>query len=241
MKSHPPTFFNQILRFSCNTITCNTMRVNDWLAVFGPEAEDKQDDAKEEGKEQVIEVTWCSNDDDDDSDEQATEDSITEDSVTEDPVMEEPMMEEPLMEEPVMEEPVMEEPVIGVPEVDASCDPNICRMTSGICVDCTRCSRHCTCSDSDGGDAQLRQVQQAPVLTLEESEPPVCDPSTCRQLICGDCSRCTEHCVCNWEYTSTSSSPQRLPLQDRLVNTSFSDAYIQVSEKQVLVYGSLQR
>jgi hypothetical protein len=202
------------------------MKVNDWLAVFGPEDEDKKDDAREEEREQVIEVTWCSNDDDD-SDEQETEDS----SVTEDPVM----------EDPVTEDPVMEEPLIGDPEVDASCDPNICRMASGICVDCTRCSHHCTCDESVGGDAQLRQEQQAPVWTLEESEPPICDPSTCRQLICGDCSRCTEHCVCNWEYTSTSSSTRRPPLQDRLVNTSFSDAYIQTSEKQVLVYGSLQR
>lgn len=27
------------------------------------------------------------------------------------------------------------------------CDPEVCRLQSGICVDCTKCSNHCTCCD----------------------------------------------------------------------------------------------
>ena len=31
-------------------------------------------------------------------------------------------------------------------ETTRSCDPSICRMKNGFCVDCTKCSRHCTCN-----------------------------------------------------------------------------------------------
>ena len=66
----------------------------------------------------------------------------------------------------------------------SSCDPNICRMASGFCVDCTKCSLHCTCN----GEPQRLSVVTAP---------PACDPNTCKQLICGDCSRCMKHCLCD--------------------------------------------
>ena len=37
----------------------------------------------------------------------------------------------------------------GLPEQAAptvTCDPEVCRMKAGICVDCTHCSDHCVCN-----------------------------------------------------------------------------------------------
>jgi hypothetical protein len=93
---------------------------------------------------------------------------------------------------------------------DHGCDPNICRMSSGICVDCTKCSHHCECGGREPQDSDSPRT-----VVLEA--PQVCDPSTCRQLICGDCSRCTEHCVCEWESTERS-------LQDKLESAWVDDA-----------------
>ena len=64
----------------------------------------------------------------------------------------------------------------------ASCDPSICRMTSGICVDCAYCSRHCRCVAAE---------TQVPFRVF------VCTPATCQGLFCSKCHKCTEHCNCN--------------------------------------------
>jgi hypothetical protein len=73
-------------------------------------------------------------------------------------------------------------------EEDETCDITSCRMSSGICVDCTKCAKHCTCDE-------------------EPSKPLLCDPNTCKQLICGDCSRCTRHCECIWNSRRDKSGP----------------------------------
>lgn len=47
-----------------------------------------------------------------------------------------------------------------------------------------------------------------------------CDPTVCKQLICGDCSRCVKHCMCNWE------QERKQPLRNRPVN-QVEDAFLQ--------------
>jgi hypothetical protein len=31
----------------------------------------------------------------------------------------------------------------------ASCDPTHCAMKGGICIDCTKCTHHCTCDNEE--------------------------------------------------------------------------------------------
>jgi hypothetical protein len=146
--------------FNYATLTCNTMRIDQWMAVFGPDDEDETKQDRDE-----IQYSWSSV--------QASQQQID------------------------------------------VCSPSVCGVSSGFCVDCTNCSRHCTC-----GSEQL-----APTVV---SEPPECDPSQCRQLICGDCSRCTEHCVCHWEYPK---GPPLWPIENTLV-----DAYLQSEKKKEVYY-----
>eukprot|EP00934_Nitzschia_sp_Nitz4_P006956 Nitzschia sp. Nitz4//scaffold11_size288233//214958//215638//NITZ4_000802-RA/size288233-processed-gene-0.240-mRNA-1//-1//CDS//3329534158//6946//frame0 len=143
---------------------------------------------------------------------------------------------------------------------EETCHPDVCRMSSGICVDCTRCSRHCRCVSAaavpDREPSLLRASQSlvsshsmrsmhsmqsmrsmrslrttSPSRTSRSKRrgprkeyPPVCDPATCKQLICGDCSRCTSHCICNWDR-------QRRVLRNRSVN-EVEDAYLQGLNRQ---------
>ena len=97
--------------------------------------------------------------------------------------------------------------------LDDVCDPMLCRMTSGVCVDCSRCSNHCTCDSTK-------------TRTQPSSE---CDPTRCRQLICGDCSKCTKHCICNYEYPKTSAP---LPTRKLILD----DAYFQCERKREVYY-----
>jgi len=71
-------------------------------------------------------------------------------------------------------------------DATTGCNPEVCRMTSGICVDCTRCWQHCTCVVS------RRKEMVAPFRTF------ACNPTVCRPIVCGDCSRCIDHCTCKW-------------------------------------------
>jgi len=58
------------------------------------------------------------------------------------------------------------------------CNPSTCRMTSGMCVDCVRCLKHCVCGD------------EAKLLPLK------CDTPECSHIVCTDCIRCQTHCTC---------------------------------------------
>jgi len=59
------------------------------------------------------------------------------------------------------------------------CHPSTCRMTSGMCVDCAHCFKHCVCGDE--GKLLL---------------PVTCDTPDCSHIVCTDCMRCHTHCTC---------------------------------------------
>jgi hypothetical protein len=98
------------------------------------------------------------------------------------------------------------------------CDPQYCRMSDGICVDCTKCLRHCECG---GGSFRklkkpskrkqprqgLNHQTEAPPPLIDPNDGGPCDPRKCKQVICTDCMRCTAHCIC--DYGQIRNPPQR--------------------------------
>jgi hypothetical protein len=71
--------------------------------------------------------------------------------------------------------------------VNGTCDPDTCRRTaSGICVDRTRCTNHC----------KYFATEKDVLVPFRVFD---CNPTTCKQLVCGQCTRCTDHCTCKWD------------------------------------------
>jgi hypothetical protein len=89
------------------------------------------------------------------------------------------------------------------------CDPQYCRMSDGICVDCTKCLRHCECGGGNFRKQKKSSKRKQPRQGLNhqtEAPPPLidpndggpCNPRECKQVICTDCMRCTAHCICDY-------------------------------------------
>lgn len=164
--------------FNLTTLTCATMQLDQWTAIFGPEDGSSKDSIEEAEKEEsMMWFAQC---------------------------------------RPKVRRQT-EQP-------EHTCDPDVCRMSSGICVDCTRCSRHCKCQSSQETKVETRPRTVAEHMQMQENVPQFCHPSTCKQLICGDCSRCTKHCSCNWEN-------ERAPLRCRSVS-HVEDAFLQGLNRQ---------
>jgi hypothetical protein len=68
----------------------------------------------------------------------------------------------------------------------SQCNPTTCTLSSGVCVDCTRCFNHCQC-DGGGGSGGM---DGSSIL------PTTCDTPSCYRRMCSYCLRCANHCVC---------------------------------------------
>ena len=74
--------------------------------------------------------------------------------------------------------------VAPVPESDELCNATSCRMSTGICVDCTKCTKHCDC-ETEPVSQEVALYDPLPSTTSEE-------------LICAVCSKFAKHCECHY-------------------------------------------
>jgi hypothetical protein len=105
-----------------------------------------------------------------------------------------------------------------------ACNPEECNVER-VCVDCSRCNRHCSCNHSTKKQEHgFGNALRCDPRTCTSSKMRVgvvgseaCDRKKCNDMyFCEDCNKCRQHCICNIENNSRDSSVRDNP-----------DAYLQ--------------
>lgn len=177
--------------FNFSTLTCNTMNLDHWMSVFGLEDEDLAN-----GEPDEVAAFWFS------------------EAVGPMRLLSPPMDKKHSFCSPVEWRPFTAETYAK----HETCDSDICRMTAGVCVDCSRCSRHCECVTAKEREAEelLRSV-----CTL-----------ACKPIVCSDCTRCTDHCTCRLDAQRQSSLGYSISSHSTVSNTQYLERNLSWSSFQ---------
>jgi hypothetical protein len=196
------------------SVSCSATPVilNEWFAAFG-----LGDDVDEE-------TTTVAADESDDTFYENEEEEDNDESTNNDTSMKPPQQSQ-------QQRPRRKRSTSSSSSLSTHCNATTCRLQHGICVDCCKCSKHCTCSNT------------TTTTTTTTVIPSTCDTKDCSSRVCSECMRCTMHCSCHggegkdnsMDYVafSSSSSPttkEQQQQQQRLLESMKKNKQIRSSD-----------